>query len=478
MATLDEMLAQMAKIQDELTRMQDDPSITEDQDGNYRDTLVAEWQRLDGETKPLVERMQKIKAITSTAIDPANREDAAPAVVRSGGGPDLYSRTRRDPFGDLEEVRRGRVEHREMIGRALDGIEHSEKRGWLQHDGAEEATRKAQGNYAVSRQLLLTGGDDYLEAFRTYLTNPRDFEAQRALTNGTGSLGYMLPFVLDPTIILNNNGSANPWRRLSRTEMTTSNTWNGVTSAGVNAAFLAEGAAASDNSPTVGQLQITPVKAAAWVFGSVESIDDSDLATQLPGLFSDARDRLESAAFATGDGSSAPQGVITALGTASYAGSGIGGTVTGTAAEAVLLGGLAAPAPRWRQSNKFAWAAAITYLNKIRTFDTSGGGGFWANLTSGTPASLLGYPVFEASAMSSTTATAATGTTGSAVVLVGDFNQYVIVDRVGATIVFEPMVTSQATATVGMPTGQNGWFMFWRVGAKVAVPTAFAYLQP
>ena len=70
--------------------------------------------------------------------------------------------------------------------------------------------------------------------------------------------------------MLTNTGSANPWRRISNVKQTTSNTWNGVTSAGVNAAWLAEGTAVTDGSPTVGNIVITPAKAAAWVFGSYE----------------------------------------------------------------------------------------------------------------------------------------------------------------------------------------------------------------
>ena len=82
-----------------------------------------------------------------------------------------------------------------------------------------------------------------------------------------GNNSYLLPFVLDPTIILTNASSANPWRRISNVKQTTSNTWNGVNSAGVNAAWLAEGTIVTDNTPTVGNVVVTPGKAAAWVFG-------------------------------------------------------------------------------------------------------------------------------------------------------------------------------------------------------------------
>jgi HK97 family phage major capsid protein len=68
-----------------------------------------------------------------------------------------------------------------------------------------------------------------------------------------------------PTIILTNASSANPWRRISNVKTTTSNTWNGVNSAGVNAAWLTEGTIITDGTPTVGNIVVTPQKAAAWV---------------------------------------------------------------------------------------------------------------------------------------------------------------------------------------------------------------------
>ncbi len=467
---LEEILNQQRAIREDLKRMAENPEVTEEDDGDVRDTLVAQYDLLEERAKPIVARMEKLKLIAAAGEKAENREGGS-GVGGAGGG--LALRT--DPFANLQAVRNQMVPRNELVSRALDAVELQNKRGWLGHDGAEEATRKAQRSPALARQMLLTGSEEYLEAFRHYLQNPNDRDhASRALTIGTGSLGYMLPFVLDPTIILSNAGSANPWRRMARVETTTSNTWNGVTSAGVNAAFLAEGVQGSDANPSVGQLQITPQKAAAWVFGSFEAIGDSNFGEQLPTLFADARDRLEAAAFCSGNGTTQPQGVLTALGTASYSGSGFA-AATGAPAQALVYNLLAALSPRWRNSPKMGWAANIKYLNQLRSIDQTGGNSWWANWTQGQPNNLMGYPIFEASAMTSSAATAATASTGSAAVLAGDFSEYVIVDRVGASIIYEPMVMGSANAT--LPSGNSGWFLWWRVGAGVAVPTAFQYLQ-
>jgi HK97 family phage major capsid protein len=100
--------------------------------------------------------------------------------------------------------------------------------------------------------------------------------------------------------------------------------------------------------------------------------------------------------------------------------------------------------------------------------DTAGGSAFWANMGMGVPSQLLGQPQYEASTMSSVV------TTGGNILLAGNFDQYVIVDRVGMSIMYEPMVKSTGN---GRPTGQAGWFAFWRVGADVVDPDAFRLLQ-
>jgi HK97 family phage major capsid protein len=271
----------------------------------------------------------------------------------------------------------------------------------------------------------------------------------------------MLPFVLDPTIVLTNNASANPWRRIANNKQTTSNTWNGVTSAGVSAAWLAEGIEVTDNTPTVGNIQITPQKASAWVFGSYEVLADTDFAQQLPVLLADAKDRLEEAAFATGTGTGQPKGVITGATTTV---SGTGGAGTYTIGD--IYATQQALPPRFRNSPNAAWVGNVAIINKTRQFDTAGGASFWTNLGKGQPETLLGAPIYESSTMVGTI------TTGSKELVFGDFSQFYVVDRVGVSLMYEPMVKGATFR----PTGQAGWFMFWRVGSDVATPAAFRVL--
>jgi HK97 family phage major capsid protein len=271
-ATLQDMLDEQAKIKGELQRMEADDGTTEESDGDYRDTLVSRWEQLDELTKPLIARMEKIRGITRAADNPANLESGDGGSISrwDGGGKSPEFMRRVDPFADLDKVKDRLVRPTEVVSRALTAIEGANKRGVIDGDKAEEATQKSQRLPFVARHCLLTGHDDYVEAFRAYLEDPVQ-EAQRAAISLTAANGgYMLPYILDPSIVLTNNSSANPFRRVAKVITINSNAWQGVNSAGVNAQWLNETATAADASPTVGQVQIFAKKAAAWVYGSAK----------------------------------------------------------------------------------------------------------------------------------------------------------------------------------------------------------------
>src|SRR5229473_2237040 len=330
MAALQEFLDEMARIKQELQRMEDDGETTEENDGDLRDTLLSRWEELDAKSKPLILRMEKIRDITRAAQDDANLEPPAGAAPSGNGygggrygssGPELVVRSNRDPY-DCQDVIRSEnqilMRRSELRERALDAVEIEAKRGNLIPDYAEVVTRKVENggyftNNNVARHILMTGSEEYQESFREYLEDPQGNAQRAALSLTLANGGYLLPFILDPTIILTNASSANPWRRISNIKTTTSNTWNGVNSAGVTAAWLAEGTIVTDNTPTVANVVVTPQKAAAWVFGSYEVLEDTDFGQQLPALLADAKDRLEESQLATGNGTPPNvQGVVPA----------------------------------------------------------------------------------------------------------------------------------------------------------------------
>ncbi len=195
-------------------------------------------------SEPIIRQMERLRGITRAAGDPANTEDGDGGKARhmaASKGPEFMQR--KDPFADLDKVEGRMVPRCDMIARAQTAVEQAEKRGVMGGGAAQEATRKAQSSEWISRHMLLYGSDDYVESFRQYLNHPEEI-SRTPLALATANGGVMLPYQLDPTIILTNDSSANPYRRLARVESVTTNNWHGVSSAGVTAAWLTEASGA------------------------------------------------------------------------------------------------------------------------------------------------------------------------------------------------------------------------------------------
>lgn len=79
---------------------------------------------------------------------------------------------------------------------------------------------------------------------------------QRAMSTSDSAGGYMIPLTLDPAVQLTSSGSINPLRQISRVVQIATDSWNGVTSAGVTAEWTAEAAEMADASPTLGSPSI------------------------------------------------------------------------------------------------------------------------------------------------------------------------------------------------------------------------------
>src|SRR5215469_10561208 len=137
MTALDDKLAEQDRIKAELQRMEDDDSVSEETDGDLRDTLVKRWKELDRECKPIISRMAEIRQITRAAATPGATEDGSdpgPAPRKWGkDGPDLVVRTERDPYDDLNAVRSRLVTRTDLKARALDAIEVEARRANLTH---------------------------------------------------------------------------------------------------------------------------------------------------------------------------------------------------------------------------------------------------------------------------------------------------------------------------------------------------------
>ena len=450
------------------------------------DDSRSEWNQLNEEQEANAGLLQELRARkerveTLKDVPNAREEGAAFHTPRSGvtRGEDIYDlSTVRASVSSPEQAKS------EMRERAMRAVETAV----FPHPHADR--EEAQGQIArlldsiddqqgtLARHILTTGSPTYRRAFGKYMAHGNvaflSTEEQRALSLTTSAGGFAVPFVLDPTVIPTSNLAVNPFRAISRVEQILVDEWRGVSSAGITAAYAAENTEAGDNAPTLAQPTVSTEKAQAFVPFSIEiGMDWGGLQTEMARLLQDAKDELEATKFAVGSGTNEPQGVITGA-TATVA------SVTGGAFVVADLYALeAAVPPRFRPRSSAVMNRAIA--QKIRQFDTSGGASLWIdNLRVGlanqvpTPGSygdgarVLGYGAYESSAMASTV------TTGSKIIIMGDFSYYLIADRVGLSVELIPHMFATAN---NRPSGQRGLYAYWRNGAGVLATNAFRTIQ-
>jgi HK97 family phage major capsid protein len=275
--------------------------------------------------------------------------------------------------------------------------------------------------------------------------------------------GFTLPTLLDPTLIKTGTATRNPIRSVARVVQGTQNVLNLVTVSGVTTYFVAEGSAFTDGTPSFTNPQITASKLAAYLTGSFEIFEDSNLQAQLPGLIAEAFDYAEGTAFISGSGSGAPKGIVTAI--SATAASTVTATTRGSytsASVADVFAVVNAVAPRYEDNS--TWVANKAWFNTVRQIANPSAAG---QLLPPADTSLLGSPIISSSDMSSAT------TSGTVMAILGDFSQFVIYDRLGTTVEFVSNVVDGS----GLPLGQRGLVAYKRVGSNVTDLNAFRFLK-
>jgi HK97 family phage major capsid protein len=323
----------------------------------------------------------------------------------------------------------------------------------------------------LSLQALRTSSPEYIRAFaklaqgKQNMLTPAEVDAvDRAMSLTDNAGGYLVPFQLDPTVIITSDGSYNPIRQAARKVIATGDVWNGVSSGAVSWSWDGEVTEASDDATTFAQPAITIYKGVGFVPISLEAMADAqNVAAEVGRLLAFGKETLENTALATGSGS-APQGIVTAL----------AGTASEVAVTTANTFGLPdvykldeqLPA---RYRTRASWAAHRVIYNDIRQFDTAGGAAMWERLGADVPGLLLGRPALEVEAMDSTY-----GANENYCLIFGDFDNYVIADRIGTTVEFIPHLFATGN---NRPSGQRGWFAYFRMGADSVNDGAFRLLN-
>ena len=436
---------------------------TEAGEARLDETQQTRWNELDAEsatlrsTLELEERRAATRARWSSVQVGAPKRDSFDLSDMRGASADMWTDRAREAFDGAASRRNG--------------------------EGAVELLRKldvfadAEGDDAgeLARYALVHGSDAYRSAFRSWFNassrglspvlTPAEADAVRAsmsLTSANG--GYALPTLLDPTLIHTGAATKNPLRRISRVEQGTQDKWNGVTVGGVTTAWKAEGSAFTDGTPTTGAVQVDAAMLTAYVTGSYEIFQDSNLLAQLPGLIGEAIDYAEGTAFVSGSGSDAPKGIVTAISAtvASTVTATTRGTFDATSAADTLKLFNALPV-RYEDSSTWLMNKA-TYLSIAQQVIGTAGTHV---IDMANRDMILDLPVVRASDMPSAT------TSGNILAVLGDFKQFVIYDRLGVNVEFIQNVVDGS----GIPTGQRGLVAYKRVGSNTSDINAFRFLK-
>jgi len=459
------------------------------------DALRAEISELDAITEPTDEQLARFDAAITEADEAvrdleAHRADVAMRaeklarvnaantdVIREAGFTAPNVIVKRDAFEGVENVRADDTSE-DMIARAVTAVSEVKFRG-ASDESRENAVHMIENVDGVAAYALVHANPAYASAISKYIRSgggdplwsneerqavevARAF-ARASLSTSNANGGYALPTLLDSTLIHTGTATKNPFRAISRVETGTQNVWNGVTVGNVTTAWKGEGSAFTDGSPTLGSPSVTAAMLTAYVTASYEIFQDSNLQSQLTSVIAESIDFAESAAFATGSGSGAPKGVITAV--SGTAGSLVTATTRGaftSASVADVFAVVNATAVRYEDSS--AWVANKAFFNVVRQIANPSAAG---QLLPAGSNELLGSPIYKSSTMSSAT------TSGTIMAILGDFSQFVIYDRIGINVEYIPNVVDGS----GIPTGQRGLVAYKRVGSDVTDVDAFRLLK-
>ncbi len=367
----------------------------------------------------------------------------------------------------------------------LRAIDRAEKARELSAEAAGRADRLVRSGSPreqsiAARWAATTGDPAYSRAFMHLLANPerghlmwtpqeadafRKVEETRAymsLTDAAG--GFMVPLALDPSIILSSAGTTNAMRKVATVKQTVSESWQGVTSAGATAEWIAENTQVAEATPVLAAVPIPVYKGDAFVPYSFEvGMDAVNFGEELQRVLVDAADSLMATAYTTGPGTTAPTGIITAL-------TGGASEINGTGSEAIIAAdplALQAALPA-RFSPRASFMAHIGIINALAALETTGGNLRFPEIAVGR---LLGKPLTENSDMDGVINAAATQ--NNYCLVYGDLSQYFIVDRIGTTLEIIPNLMGANQR----PTGSRGALLWFRTGGNVSTINAFRLLD-
>jgi HK97 family phage major capsid protein len=270
-----------------------------------------------------------------------------------------------------------------------------------------------------------------------------EIKAMSASSNADG--GYTVPLEIEQTIdrVL---AKVSPMRAIASVRAIGSNVYRKpIATSGAASGWLASETTAISGptgSPTLTAIDFPTMELYAMPAATQTLLDDSqvDLETWLAEEVQTVFAEQEGAAFISGNGTSAPKGLLTetkvadaswSWGNLGYIASGADGAFPSSDAADVLITLAYAPKQGYRANG--AWLMNRKSESTIRKFKDADNNYIWQpGAAAGQAATLLGYPVAEAEDMPDIAS-------GAYAIAFGDFKRgYLIVDRIGVKVLRDP----------------------------------------
>lgn len=443
----------------------------EDADIERSTTALDLIEDLEAELARSTEYHDRVEAVRSSqATEPGDQRE-----VRRSRGPEVM--VKQDPFDILRTSATHHMDETELIRTYQDANLSAIERLDMPdgYTGSfEKYVKRHRRDVSWSRNMLARMRPDYIEAWEKAVTGREilmtDVE-RAAIAVGTNTAGgYLVPTHLDPTLILTNAGAKDVVRSISRVVSLTggANRWNGVSTAGSTASWDAELTEVSDDTPPFAPIQIPVFSAKSLIQASIESFEDiQGLAGDVQMLLADSRTRLEAAAHMTGNGTTQPTGIFTALDANTNVELQLTTGHTWTRADLARV--TTALGDRWTDGSR--WLMHPIFAEEIAALGTALGASYSVDLTQNAASQLMGFPVTTSFTAPSTSQT----TTVDNLAVFGSFDNYVIVDKPGSTsIEFIPHLFNTSN---NLPDGRRAWYMHFRNGADSVNDLAFRLLQ-
>lgn len=475
------LLTRLAEIADEASELRDELTVLTELD-ELDDDQEARFEELTGDDSPIYalrderETLEKRLAVLETA-----NKAAANGKRATEEGEDRSVQFMKQTETAVDPIRASRSEVRDAALKTLES-EHKNQMVPVSDESAakiERLIKTRSGNTdgdKIARRLLITETPEYRSAWQKAVTQstpawtPEEQRAmaqfqtrvdEQSLTDASG--GYGVPVLIDPTILITSGGATAPLLDVSRVETITNDVWRGVSSAGVVFSGTAESGAITAQEATFAQPTVTPEKATAVIPYTVEIEGDyPNFANEMARLIEIAY--IDYIGAETATGSAGLVGVFTAVDDGAPAAQQVNPTTDGALGpeDALIVWDALPERPRARA----AWFMNVSVESQLRV----GADGYGTRSLSSEG---IG-PLFGKRVLLSDYAPAFTGTTGASnLAILGDFNSFVIAQRVGMNIELVPHMFDGS----GQLDGTRAWFAWARIGSDVVVDEDFVLLQ-